>query len=310
MQRIKWQADTGAYQDKSCMDGSSSYNCKSNGKFWAECCWSCIKKFELKRYRFGSIFPKLRGLQKVSFDNGVIKMHEYFRYHSKLDSFRLFSVGHLMTIGVIFFLCILLIVLRNELKKNGKRRLLRLSLASLLVVSEASQHLWLMGEKAWSIKRDLPLQLSDLSVLLAIVMLFVRSNKLFLFLYFAGLGSSIQAILTPDLRFSFPHFQTIEFFVSHGGVVLACLFMAMAFPYRPTIKSMWMTILIVNLYAAGVFFLNKVLGANYLYIMKKPRNASLLDYLGPWPWYLLSMELVMILSFYLLFSPFWIKKLR
>jgi hypothetical integral membrane protein (TIGR02206 family) len=177
------------------------------------------------------------------------------------------------------------------------------------VVSDASEHLWLINENAWSIRRDLPLQLSDLVVILAIVMLLTSSYKIFQFMYFAGIGSSIQAILTPDLgKFSFPHFRYIEFFVAHGGVVLACLFMVVAFNYRPTIRSMWVTILIVNLYAACVFFLNKFLGANYLYIMKKPGTASLLDYLGPWPWYLLSMELVMILSFYILYIPFRIKR--
>ncbi|WP_312474975.1 TIGR02206 family membrane protein [Neobacillus sp.] len=235
-------------------------------------------------------------------------MQAYFQFHSKLDSFRLFSVEHLLTIGIIFVLCILLYVKRNELKENGKRRIFRFSLAFLLVVSDVSEHLWLVAENAWSIRRDLPLHLSDIVVILAIFMLLTRSYKLFQFMYFAALGSSIQAILTPNLgKFSFPHFQYIEFFVSHGGVVLACLFMVVAFNYRPTIPSMWVTILIVNLYAACVFFLNKLLGANYLYIMKKPRTASLLDYLGPWPWYLLSLELVMIVSFYILYSPFWIK---
>jgi len=236
-------------------------------------------------------------------------MEANFQFHSKLDSFRLFSVEHLVTMGIIFVLCVLLFVMRNELKKNGKRRLFRFSLAALLVVSDALQHLWLISENAWSIRRDLPLHLSDIVVILAVVMLLSKSYRLFQFMYFAGLGSSIQAILTPNLgKFSFPHFQYFEFFVSHGGVVLACLFMVVAFNYRPTILSMWVTILIVNLYAACVFFLNKLLAANYLYIMKKPRTASLLDYLGPWPWYLLSMELVMIVSFYILYSPFWIKR--
>ena len=236
-------------------------------------------------------------------------MQVYFQFHSKLDSFRLFSVEHLLTLGIIFILCLLLFVMRNELKKEGKRSPFRFLLAFLLVISEALEHLWLLVENAWSIRRDLPLQLSDLVVLLAIVMLLTRSEKLFQIMYFAALSSSIQAILTPDLgKFSFPHFQYIEFFVSHGGVVLACLFMVVAFNYRPTIRSMWVTILIVNLHAACVFFLNKVLGANYLFIMKKPKSRSLLDYLGPWPWYLLSMELVMILSFYILYIPFWNKR--
>jgi hypothetical integral membrane protein (TIGR02206 family) len=236
-------------------------------------------------------------------------MQKFFQFHSKLDSFRLFSVEHLLTIGIILVLCIPLFVFRKDLKQKRKRRLFRFSLAFFLLFSDALQHLWLVYENAWSIKRALPLQLSDLAVVLAIVMLLTRSYKLFQFLYFAGFSSSIQAILTPDLhKFSFPHFEYIEFFVSHGGVVLACLFMVVAFNYRPTIRSMWVTILIVNLYAVCVFFLNKLLGANYLYIMKKPESASLLNYLGSWPWYLLSIELVMILSFYILYSPFWIKR--
>ncbi|MCQ6280761.1 TIGR02206 family membrane protein [Bacillus sp. EB600] len=230
-------------------------------------------------------------------------MQKFFQFHSKLDSFRLFSMEHLGTIGIIVVLCVLLFVYRKNWLEARKRRSFRLSLAFLLVISDTLQQIWLVNQHAWSIKRDLPLQLSDLSVLLAVVMLLAKSEKLFQFLFFAGLGSSIQAILTPDLdKFSFPHFQYIEFFISHGGVVLACLFMVEAFSCRPTIRSLWITVLIVNLYAVCIYFLNKIIDANYLYIMRKPGNASLLDYFGQWPWYLLSMELVMILSFFILYG--------
>lgn len=236
-------------------------------------------------------------------------MQAFFQFHSKLKPFHLFSVEHLLTMGIILLLSALIFIFRNKLVEKRNRRIFGYFLALLLLVTDALQHLWLLYENAWTLKRALPLQLSDLAVILAIVMLLTRSNELFQFMYFAGLGSSIQAILTPDLgKFSFPHFQYIEFFVSHGGVVLACLFMVVAFSFRPTIRAMWMTILIVNLYSASIFFLNKLLGANYLYIMKKPGNASLLNFLGSWPWYLIWMELVMILCFYIQYSPFWIKR--
>ncbi|ULT54927.1 TIGR02206 family membrane protein [Neobacillus drentensis] len=236
-------------------------------------------------------------------------MHAPFQVHSSLPSFRLFSVEHVLPFGIILVLCTLLFIFRNKLKGIRKRRYLRFFLAFLLLLSTALEQIWLFYEHAWSLKESLPLQLSDLSVILAVVMLFTRSKKLFQFLYFAGLGSSIQAILTPDLgRYSFPHFEYFEFFVSHGGVVLACLIMVLIFNYFPTLQGMWITILIVNLYSVVVFFLNKWLGANYLYIMKKPKSSSLLDYLGQWPWYLLSMDMAMILSFYILYSPFWIKR--
>lgn len=236
-------------------------------------------------------------------------MKEYFRFHSKLGLFHPFSAAHLITLAIILVLCILLFVYRKKLKTSGKRTMFRYSLASILLAALVLYHLWLIYEHAWSVKSALPLQLSDLGVLLAILMLLTKSNKIFQFMYFAGLGSSIQALLTPDLyKFSFPHFRYIQFFVLHGGVVLACLFMVAVFNCRPTMPSLWITVLIVNLYAVCVFFLNKLLSSNYLYIMKKPRMASLLNYLGPWPWYLISVEFVMILSFYLLYSPFWIKR--
>lgn len=226
-----------------------------------------------------------------------------------MNPFHLFSVEHLLTIALILIFSVLLFVFRNQIQEKGKERIFRFSLAILLLVSETSYHIWLVYENAWSSKTSLPLQLSDIVVLLAIVMLLTNSYKLFQFMYFAGLGSSIQAIITPDLgQFSFPHFRYIEFFVSHGGVVLACLLMVVTKKYRPTIPSMWVTVLIVNIYAACIYFVNKILKSNYLYIMKKPKNASLLDYLGSWPWYLLSMELVMIVSFYILYSPFWLKR--
>ncbi|XZF74945.1 YwaF family protein [Bacillus sp. AL-1R] len=236
-------------------------------------------------------------------------MERFFQFHSKLGAFRLFSKDHLLTIGILLILCVLLFVFRKQIQWSGKKRLFRFSVAFLLLASEILYHIWLVYENAWSLKNGLPLELSDLTVILGIIMLLTNSYRMFQFMYFAGLASSIQAIMTPDLgHYSFLHFRYFEFFVSHGGVVLACLVMVVASKFRPTIPSMWVTVLIVNLYAACVFFINKALNSNFMYLMKKPENASILDYLGPWPWYLLSAEIVMIVTFYILYSPFWIKR--
>lgn len=238
-------------------------------------------------------------------------MEAFFQYHSKLKLFRPFTTDHLITMAIIFVLCVLLFVFRKKLREKGSRRFFRISLAIVILAANVSYHLWLVYEHAWSAKRALPLQLSDLAALLAIVMLLTTNYRVFQFMYFAGLGSAIQAIVTPDLyHFSFPHFLYFESFISHGGVVLACLFMVAAFKYRPTVPSLWGTVLIVDLYAISVFFLNKFLGSNYLYIMKKAGMDTILNYFGPWPWYLLSMEIAMIVSFYILYSPFWIRRKR
>lgn len=257
-------------------------------------------------YRLCENCPKLETFL-ISIGNGVITLRNIFLFKPKTSPFHLFSGEHLVTIGIIIAVCILLFVFRNQLRHPQTKRVWCYSIAFLLFATYAFYHFGLVFQHTWTVKKDLPLQLSDLVVILAIVMLLSNNYKLFQFMYFTGVSSSIQAIITPDLgRYSFPHFRYIEFFVVHGGVVVACLLLVVACKYRPTIRALWVSVLIVNLYAACVLFIDKWLGSNYLYLMKKPSHASLLDYLGPWPWYILSMELVMIVSFYLLFLPFWI----
>src|SRR5688572_30701702 len=113
-------------------------------------------------------------------------MQKFFQFHSKLDLFRLFSMEHLMTIAIILVLVILLFVFRKEIQKqeNKNKRFFRFSLAFLLLAFDASYHLWLVSENNWSLKTALPLHLSDLAVILAIVMLLTGSLRVFQFMYF------------------------------------------------------------------------------------------------------------------------------
>lgn len=137
---------------------------------------------------------------------------------------------------------------------------------------------------------------------LSAIMLVTKSRKLFVFLFFAGIGSSIQALATPDLgMFSFPHIRYILFFISHGSVFLSCLLMAVIGTYRMGQRSLWVTVLLVNVYGVCIFLIDRWLGANYMYLTKKTGGSSLLDVLGPWPWYIVSAEAITIASFFILY---------
>ncbi len=56
-------------------------------------------------------------------------------------------------------------------------------------------------------------------------------------------------------------------------------------------------------YVAVVLPLNFLLGTNFGFLAGKPPNPSLLDHLGPWPVYLLSMQAVGAAAFLLLTLP-------
>lgn len=236
-------------------------------------------------------------------------MNPYFDYHVKGEHFSLFSSYHLITLMIILCLSIFLYLFRSFFRKKLPNKIFRYGLAILLLLSEASYQAWLLYFHKWTLKAALPFQLSDLTVVLAALMLFTKNRSLFSFLYFAGIGSSIQAMATPDLgEYPFPHYRYFEFYFSHGGVLISCLFMVFAEKSRPSFRSLWVTVILINLYGGMMFFVNQMLHANFLYIMKKPVHASLLNYLGQWPWYIFSLEAVMVISFFLLYVPFWIKQ--
>ncbi len=221
------------------------------------------------------------------------------------DPFRLFSPSHTAALILIAGSCVFLAVFRRGLRSGVANRVFRYGLAAALLLEEAAAQAWLFRAGEWSVAYSLPLHLCSISALLSAVMLVNKSYSLYELTYFWGLGGAVQALLTPDLGpYSFPHLLFYQFFLSHGAIVAACIFMTFVENYRPTHKSIWKTFTVTNLYALPVAAMNHLTGGNYLYMCEKPYNPSLLDYLGPWPWYLLSLELVLVATCYAYFAPF------
>ena len=70
---------------------------------------------------------------------------------------------------------------------------------------------------------------------------------------------------------------------------------------KPTIHGLKNAFLALNIFLLVAFISNKFLGSNYFWIMDKPPAGSILDFMGPWPWYIFVAELVALLHFYLAF---------
>ncbi|MFB5267543.1 TIGR02206 family membrane protein [Paenibacillus enshidis] len=214
------------------------------------------------------------------------------------EIFQSFSPPHLVCIGIIAAVVWLLFVLRHSIRSRARlRTLLRWVLAALLLVSEVCLHLWYIHQQIWDASRTLPLELCSITLLLSMVMLATRSRLLYQFLFFAGIAGALQAVLTPNLAYEFPHFRYIQFFVAHGAIILASLYMTWVEGYRPTWKSVGLAMLFLNVCALLVWIADVLLDANYMFLRGKPDTPSLLDVLGPYPYYIIVEEAVAFVFF-------------
>ena len=122
--------------------------------------------------------------------------------------------------------------------------------------------------------------------------------------YYWGLAGSGMAILTPDLGVSLPSYPAIQFFTAHGGVIIAVLYVIWRKLSKPRADSWLRAFILLNCYAGLIAVFNFVFKTNYFFLCEKPASASLLDYMGPWPIYIIVGEILALGIFALLHVPF------
>jgi hypothetical integral membrane protein (TIGR02206 family) len=237
-------------------------------------------------------------------------MDSFFSLDCPNGPFILFSSPHIAALAAIFLLNILVCLFRNRLKDDKMRGAFRLCLASLLIIQEISFHIWNIATGQWSINNTLPLQLCSISTILSAILLISRSYSIYEIVYFWGIGGALQAIITPEIGiYTYPHFRFFQFFICHGSIIMACLFMTFVEGYRPKLKSVFKAFTVLNLYAGIVAVFNCITNSNYLFICGKPEVSSIMNFLGPWPWYILSLDALALFIFILLYLPFHLKRL-
>jgi hypothetical integral membrane protein (TIGR02206 family) len=178
------------------------------------------------------------------------------------------------------------------------------TLAGLMLAAYLAENIAIVARGTWSLERSLPLQLTDAVTIVAVLALWSPRPLLFELAYFWGLTASLQAVLTPDLDSAFPSLFFFTYFTTHCGAVVAAVFLAFGCRLAPRRGAVRRVFVATAAFAVVAGVGDLLTGGNYMFLRHKPETASLLDLMGPWPWYILTGALLAIAMFAALDAPF------
>ncbi|NLM42673.1 MAG: TIGR02206 family membrane protein [Clostridiales bacterium] len=235
-------------------------------------------------------------------------MKEYISAYYYGEPFILFSKEHIVALIFIFAFNILIYFTKEKLRKDKVDMLFRNFIASALLITELSFQLWCGFTGVWTAEYNLPFHLCSVATIICAVMLYKNSYNIYKLAYFWGLGGAIPALITPDLSgYNYPHYVFFKYFILHGLIIISVIYMTFVHSYKLKLKDFTNAFIYTNIYALFVIPVNILSGGNYLFLCRKPEALTLLDYLGSWPWYIISMEIVVLAMFFVLYLPFAIK---
>lgn len=218
---------------------------------------------------------------------------------------QLFSVEHVVTLAIVAA-CTATVTFAARRHPGPWTLIAARILAVILIVNEVSWIANLFVTRTWSAQWGLPLAICDSASLVAAAALWTRRTLLVELTWFWGLAGSAQGLLTPDVgNWHFPSFNYIQYFVAHGGIVLAAFYLIVGLGLRPRAWSIPRIVFITLAYTLVVGVLDIALNGNYMYLRQKPQSATLLDLFGGWPYYMVTATGIAIAFFTLLDVPFW-----
>jgi hypothetical integral membrane protein (TIGR02206 family) len=215
------------------------------------------------------------------------------------DRFQAWSGQHFLIMAVTALGAVGVVWWGRRHRGTRQELVTRRGFAVLSMLAVLAWQAYLLTPDVRSAGGSWPLGLSDIVDYTAVFALWTRGSRTTAFTYYVGLTLTIMAIVTPALTTPFPDPRWFGFWIRHIDVVWAAVYLVWGLGMRPTWRLYRTTVVAVLVWAVVAYAFNIAMGTNYGYVVNKPATASLLDLLGPWPWYVLA-TVALLLGFWAL----------
>jgi hypothetical integral membrane protein (TIGR02206 family) len=225
-------------------------------------------------------------------------------------AFELFGTAHIGAILTLLALYFSLFSFRRILSKPEIDYYFRMGIIIFLVIEEIAFNAYRITNGIWTLSTSLPLHYCNLLVWTSIYLMYSKNRTAFEIVYLLGLAGASQAIMTPAIQEGFPHFRFIQFYAAHGMIIFSGLYFVFVHNYKPDFSSVKRVFILLNLSVPPLLIINWLTGGNYNNLSRVPEFPTLIDHLGPWPFYLIPLEFLAIFFLLLAYFPFALQNWR
>jgi hypothetical integral membrane protein (TIGR02206 family) len=105
-------------------------------------------------------------------------------------------------------------------------------------------------------------------------------------------------LITPTPVEAFPSVQYVRYFAHHGILILNGFYVLIALAVPLTFRSVLRSVIVMQAFEILVGIFDWISGQNFMYLREKPPSPTIMDLLGPWPYYLIGLEFLAVALFF------------
>lgn len=225
------------------------------------------------------------------------------------DNFQFVNYGveHGITIGIWVIIALILIIYSSKHLQNKAQRNVLIILGLITALSQLMKVIIRLYLGVFDYTIDLPLHLCN--ILPFIVPLAIVSKKRFVWAicFFWIMAGTFQALISPTLLHSFPHYEYHRYWNVHCGLVIIALYPIFVWKWRVFVTDLLFSMIGLNILGLIMYGIDIWIDANYMYMRAWPPGKTIYNFLGEWPIYHYKIEGLMVVLFGLLWLPFGIR---
>ena len=222
--------------------------------------------------------------------------------------FEAFSGSH----GIaVFVLIVLTVWLLRRVRSHPQlsHLKLRIVLAILLIASTFSDIInpllrFETGAYTLVHENGYPLYLCDIAAYVLAYALLQKNQRFTEIGYVWALAGTLQGLVTPMLVYDWPSIEFITFFTQHGSIPMVAIIAVYGFGWKPERGAFARVWIWTWVFMVTVMLFNFLANTNYSFLNGSPSYPTGIDYLGPYPWYLLSLHGVTFVLYVILMLPY------